>query len=295
MVYVDFAQRTSTNILRLPLIENLAADVRPETLIASSEFDANPAYSPDGRRIAFESDRSGPAGNIWVADADGGNPLQLTSFDASAGTPRWSPDGRRIVFDSLKSGSWDLYVIDVDGGVPERLTEERSNDNIGSFSRDERWIYFQSDRGGVPQIWKMPSEGGEAIQVTHGGGTYSEESWDGQHLYFSRSSGAALWRVAPNGGLETEVLRLPDRWAMGAWAVSRSGLHYIAWRWVVPLRRAEFTVNRYEAGSKQITELFTREGSLLPFWLAVSPDEQWLLYSEAQLLRSELRLVENFR
>ena len=75
----------------------------PERLIASSQWETRPSYSPDGRRIAFQSHRSGEF-NIWTCDADGRNPVQLTSFGREAGTPRWSPDGRLLAFDSLEAG-----------------------------------------------------------------------------------------------------------------------------------------------------------------------------------------------
>ena len=104
-----------------------AKDTRPQTICrlpgrqASSRRDCRPLiesaaatnenadYSPDGRKIAFESDRGGRS-NIWMTDGDGSNPIQFTTFESDAGTPRWSPDGRRLVFDSLGAGDYDLYV-----------------------------------------------------------------------------------------------------------------------------------------------------------------------------------------
>jgi Tol biopolymer transport system component len=89
----------------------------PTKLIASSASEDNPAWSPDGRRIAFSSDRSGVQ-NIWVCDSDGSNPVQLTSFERHSGTPRWSPDGRQLVFDSLEAGDWNVYVVDAEHRIP---------------------------------------------------------------------------------------------------------------------------------------------------------------------------------
>jgi Tol biopolymer transport system component len=90
------------NIWRIPGRGATGPDREPKKLIASSGGDWNPDYSPDGRRIAFDSSGSG-VDNIWVCNSDGSDPLQLTSLERVAGTPRWSPDGRRIVFDSVEA------------------------------------------------------------------------------------------------------------------------------------------------------------------------------------------------
>ncbi|MEE8147953.1 MAG: protein kinase, partial [Longimicrobiales bacterium] len=129
------------DIWRVPGPGASQRDQAPEKLIASSQADENPAYSPDGRRIAFSSNRSGVE-NIWICESDGSNPVQLTDFEPHAGSPHWSPDGRRIVFDSLEKGDWNLYVIDAEGGVPRQLTHEPSDENMPEWSRDGRWIYF---------------------------------------------------------------------------------------------------------------------------------------------------------
>jgi len=165
-------------IWRIPGRRSSVGDRRAEKLIASRWNDSVPAYSPDGHRIAFNSDRSGTM-NIWVSD--GTDPAQLTTFHSligDAGAP-WSPDGRRIVFISKESGSWDVYVVDSEGGgAPRRLTYEPSSDGPGTFSRDGRSIYFASDRTGRSQIWKMSAGGGPAVQVTRAGDFYFQESWD---------------------------------------------------------------------------------------------------------------------
>ena len=85
-------------------------------LIASTREDAEPAFSPDGQRIAFASDRSGSF-EIYVCARDGSNPLQLTSMKApDTGTPSWSPNGREIAYDSRLEGHSDIFVIGADGG-----------------------------------------------------------------------------------------------------------------------------------------------------------------------------------
>jgi Tol biopolymer transport system component len=281
--------------LRYQSASELRADLKrlPQKLIASSQTDGNPAYSPDGRKIAFHSDRSGVL-NIWVCDSDGRNPVQLTTFEKRTGTPRWSPDGRRVLFDSIEAGDWNLYVVDADGGVPRRLTPESSAENSGTWSRDGRFVYFSSNRSGSDQLWKMPSAGGPAVQVTRGGGYYAEESWDGRHLYYTNARAATgIWKVGVEGGEETEVVGGAPIAFFGNWALSRSGLYYATIR---PRHRgSEYTVQYLDFGSGRTSEVLRQVGPSGHMWLAVSPDEQWVLYSEWPEAQSELMLVENFR
>jgi Tol biopolymer transport system component len=294
MVFTQTAPHPS-DIWRVPGRRAATRDRAPEKLISSSRWDTHPAYSPDGRRIAFMSYRTGVA-NIWVCDNDGSNPVQLTSLKRRTSMPSWSPDGRRIAFESAEAGDPNLYVIDADGGVPRRLTQEPSTDFSGSWSRDGRWIYFSSDRDGSMQVWKIPAEGGEAAQVTRGGGVYPQESWDGRHLYYaSLGYGPGIWRLPVNGGDETEIVPGPIA-ASGGWALSRSGIYYATRRAERDLNE-EYTIQHLDLESRQLTQLFRKEG---PFdhaaaRLAVSPGEEWILFSEFDEWQSELILVENFR
>jgi Tol biopolymer transport system component len=93
-------------------------------LVTSSRRQLAPGISPDGRRIAFDSDRTG-RNELWVCDADGSNALQLSFFGIQeTETPRWSPDGKLIAFDSRTGGSGNesnIYVVDPNGGAPRKL------------------------------------------------------------------------------------------------------------------------------------------------------------------------------
>jgi Tol biopolymer transport system component len=289
MVFLEGAS-SHGDIWSAPGRASSSPDDPPRKLIASSRDDRQPAYSPDGRKIAFESNRSG-VGNIWVCGSDGSNPVQLTSFTALSGTPNWSPDGRRIVFDSAVGGDWDLYVIEAEGGTPRNLTEDPGIDFVGSWSRDGRFVYFSSLRSGTREIWKIPAEGGEAIQVTRGGGSYARESWDGGTLYFIRDwEEPDLWRMPVEGGEASRVV--PGTIAGPAeWAVSRTGLYY-----GMSPRAGAFTIQFLDFDSQRVTEILSREeGEAAWNGLAVSPDEETVLYTAQPPERSELMLVENFR
>jgi Tol biopolymer transport system component/serine/threonine protein kinase len=282
----------SGDIWRTPGRGASAPDGEPERLIASSGSEYHPAYSPDGRRIAFSSDRSG-VGNIWVCDSDGSNPVQLTNFGSHTGSARWSPDGRRIAFDSVEEGDANIYVVDAEGGIPRRLTDDPSADATPTWSRDGRWIYFQSNRSGESQVWKIAAEGGAAGQVTRDGGGYAKESWNGSYLYYAKADG--IWRVPVGGGEETEVFSGPVGYR--DWAPAADGL-YISTHTRGQGRWREYAIQHLDLDldSGKVKELF-RQKSLTIFGsgLEISPDEEWVLFRKRPLVTSELMLVENFR
>ena len=128
----------------------------PVVAISSTRREGMPQLSPDGRRVAFFSDRTGPGG-IWLADLDGANAVQIAAMNASAtGYPHWSPDGELVVFHSNAGGQGDVYVVPAAGGKPRNLTSHPARDSFPSFSRDGKWIYFSSNRTGADRIWKIP-------------------------------------------------------------------------------------------------------------------------------------------
>jgi Tol biopolymer transport system component/DNA-binding winged helix-turn-helix (wHTH) protein len=280
------------DIWRVPGRRSPLVGRAPEDLIASTREDLNPTYSPDGRRIAFESDRSGVI-NVWVCDADGSNPVQVTAFKSYTGTPSWSPDGRNLAFDSVDGGDWNIYVIDAEGGLPRRLTSEPSDDFRPAWSRDGRWIYFASDRSGRAQIWRLPSGGGPAVQVTRGGGVYAEVSSDDRYLYYATEDAqASIRRVPVEGGEEVEVLRGPLAYAFD-FALSPDGLYY-SWK-RASVESETYSIRFVEFASGRTTELLRKDGPFVHERLAVSPDEEWVLFGESPRAQSELMLMENFR
>ncbi len=117
-----------TNIWRLSLSDPGVAAGAPSPFIASTRAEQTAQYSPDGKRIAFESERSGPTG-IWVSDADGSNTEELFSRSGRVcSTPTWSPDGQHIAFYSNLEGNFDIYIIRASGGKPVRLTSDSADD-----------------------------------------------------------------------------------------------------------------------------------------------------------------------
>ncbi|HSE97842.1 MAG TPA: protein kinase, partial [Blastocatellia bacterium] len=224
-----YTQRVADmNIWRMEAAGTKGKAGAPTKLISSTRADIAAEYSPDGNRIVFCSDRSGSF-EIWVCEADGSNPSQLTNFGGpNVAAPRWSPDGMQIAFIAHSGGNPDIYVISAEGGRPRRLSEDPAEDIVPSWSRDGRWIYFASNRGGGLQIWKMPAEGGEARQVTKAGGFQGFESVDGKFLYFTKGRNVAgIWRAPVEGGEETLVLDTHKAGYWSAWAVVEQGIYFL--------------------------------------------------------------------
>jgi eukaryotic-like serine/threonine-protein kinase len=277
-----------TNIVRVDL--RSAGDGAPAIdRVAQSSFrEVSPEYSPDGTRLAFTSNRSGSV-QIWTSNADGSQPVQLTSMDpiATTGTPRWSRDGREIAFDSNAGGVFQVYVVGSGGGRPRALTSGSAQNFGASWSPDGRWIYFSSNRAGS-EIWRVPPGGGTPEQVTHMGASNAVISRDGTSLYVSKGNGAGgIWRVPIDGGTP---VRLVDRIYRYNFAPTDGGLYYI----VGNENGAGGTLNYLDLTTGASRKILTIDKTL-DLGLALSPDGQYLLFTQVDYTGDDLMMVDNFR
>ncbi len=251
----------------------------------------NPQYSPDGKRIAFESTRSGSP-EVWVCNTDGTEPLKLSSFGgALTGTPRWSPDGKRIVFDSRASGQPELYMVSSGGGKPQLLPTTASGGSVPYWSHDGQWIYFTTEVHDGDELFKMPAEGGRPVQLTTKGGFVAKESIDGQWLYYINPRDRnAIWRVQTNGQNEQLVKGLPQ-FGWPAFDVGRHGLYYFD---TVRPDNAIFFLDFARGQSRKAVQMPGRPEAFSG-QISVAPDEKSVLFAEVSEESSDLMLVEGFR
>jgi len=278
----------NVNIWRLDLS---VSPPQARRLVDSSRAQIAPNISPDGSKIAFQSDMSGNS-EVWVSDADGSNAVQVTSYGIQAtGMPRWSPDGKQIAFDSRVGGEANIYIVDPNGGVPRKLSIDVHGNNLPNWSRDGRWIYFvNGEDAHVPEIWKVSSEGGRAIKIAATEATFPLESPDGQYVYFARKR--RLWRAKTDGSAEQQVDGMPDLQVnRDTWVPTRSGIYFMA------DANHQTEVRFFEFSSRRVKKVFTLDKSL-PGWsggISISSDGKWLLYPQLDTLSSDLMMIENWK
>ncbi len=282
----------NANIWRYEIPRPMGQSSAPTKLIAAAGYNASGQFSPDGKRIAFFSSRTGK-GEIWVCDSDGSSPRQLTSSHVPVeASPHWSPDGREIAYQASPEGHVAIYVVSAEGGRPRRLTTADSRVGAPSWSRDGKWIYFGSDESGAWQVWKVPPEGGRAVQVTKKGGYAALESRDGKTLYYAKRlklpgfrKSQGLWKVPAQGGKETLVLKELAAGLYDCWDLSGDGIYFY--------NDHSSAIDFFSFATHEITQIAKPEKQGGP--LAISPDGRWILSSQLDLHTSHIMLVENFR
>jgi Tol biopolymer transport system component len=171
-------------------------------------LDYNAAFSPDGNRIAFVSERDGNM-EIYVIGADGSGLRRLTHEFALDDHPAWSPDGRRLAFVSTRQPAdtpgraWNgIYAMKADGSQVERLSPADTADYSPAWSPLGAWIAFASGSGkaGETDLYVMRPDGNDRRLVIRDGG-WPAFGPDGQRIFFhSRRSGKwGIWSVSLDG------------------------------------------------------------------------------------------------
>ncbi len=125
-----------------------------------------PTWSPDGKKIAFMSDRSGNW-DIWIINVDGSGLTQVTHHPGEDEFPDWSPDGKKIAFTSKRGGNRDIWVMNVDGSNPVNLTNMPGRDRYPMWSPDGKMIAFNTKRDGNQEIYVMNADGSNQRNVTN--------------------------------------------------------------------------------------------------------------------------------
>ena len=278
-----------SNIWRLDLRDPAHHDRAPFPIVSEKGDKMRPELSPDGKKVAFESNRLG-FWDLWTCEIEKGDCNQITSLHGTAGRARWSPDGRYIAFEFHPSEHSEIYLVEVAGGVPHLVPTIPGADNLSpSWSRDGKWLYFASKTGtDAFQIWKIPVQGGTPLQLTRHGGISAVESSDGRYLYYSKFEEGGVWRMAVEGREETKVLDIGgDGWPN--WALGSEGIYFLKWS-----KSSHPTIQLLSFATGKTHPVLTLDRE--PGWgIGVSSNGKSIVFTQDDFAESNLMMVENFR
>jgi dipeptidyl aminopeptidase/acylaminoacyl peptidase len=170
---------------------------QPGPVVATGPADRDPTWAPDGRRLAFMSNRDGNE-EIYVLDTETGAQTRLTFNPAQDHDPTWSPDGTQIAFASDRDGNQEIYAISAAGGTERRLTADPALERQPAWS-SSGVIAFASDRTGDFELYTMDSQGSFVAQLTQDPGPDIDPSWapDGSQIAYSHND--QIYAVAASG------------------------------------------------------------------------------------------------
>ena len=278
-----------------------------EPFISSNFFDASAVYSPDGKSIAFRSDRSG-ANEIWICRSDGTEPRRITHFDGPmTGSPRWSPDGHLLAFDSRVGGHADVYILHLDGGAPTRMTDsaKTNSDNVvPSWSHDGNAIYFSSNRSGSWQIWRHalnanlntgPNDGSD-IQVTTRGGFNAMETADGRSLiYVANLDHTEIRQLALENHANDRPLASLGAGLWHAWTITRDGLFFVKPSLASSSSSSAATTTLFylDLKSNRLESLGQAE-QVVNDSLSASPDGRWVLFARRSNANTSIMILDGW-
>jgi TolB protein len=164
--------------------------VNPQVVVRSREPLLSPAWSPDGRKLAYVSFERG-ASTIYVQEIASGAREIMASFRGINGAPAFSPDGRRLAMTLSKSGNPEIYVMNLSDKSLKQITNHFGIDTEAVFTPDGQSLVFTSDRAGKPQLYEVSANGGEARRVSFQGDSNARAtvSFDGKKIATAQGSG----------------------------------------------------------------------------------------------------------
>lgn len=178
-LYLTISQGKSPDIYKIDFSGGISSKITNGPVGA---MNVEPAASPDGRKLAFSSDRAGRT-MIYTMDTSGGNIKRITFAGQFNASPAWSPDGSKIAFAGQTGNNFDIFVMNADGTNMIRLTSAKkrngrpANNEDPSWSPDGRFIVYSSNRTGKNQIFISTADGAEERQITHDSHNYYKPKW----------------------------------------------------------------------------------------------------------------------
>lgn len=179
--------------------------ISPPSSTSIANTDMEPAWSPDGRQIAYTSiTGDSRSSDIWIVQANGAYPLKLTANGASNSSPAWSPDGRKIAFVSNKAGSKDIWSMNADGTQPVKLVSSPGYQSDPSFSPAGDQIVFSKYENGASMLMVVNVYGTGLRSLTTGAFKDWQPNWGPRGIVFTSNRGSdpderKIWSIQPDG------------------------------------------------------------------------------------------------
>jgi len=282
IVFEHWESQTNVWELHLP-----SGSVRP--YIASTFWDLHPSFSPDGKNIAFASNRSGHY-EIWLKNTEDGQEKQLTHFNSGfTSTPRWSPDGRQLAFEIRKNGQTDLYLHILESGQNKSFANTACDELTPFFSADGQWLYYTSSQNDQWNVWRKSLTSDSVEQVTHEGGYGAQASSNGKMVFYTKHGREGLWSFDMKDRQEKVILPFLSHVDWGNWILTSDGIFAI--------RRAESPnpdrLVFFDFQEKSSTPIFTFPDRVpdQEAALALSPDGQYLLFGQLNHAACDIKWI----
>ncbi len=168
----------------------------PKTILSSKDPLMSPAWSADGKQLAYVSFENNRA-SIFAQSIETAKRRKLASFEGVNGAPSWSPDGSRLALTLSRDGNPEIYIYSLSSGDTRRVTRNVAIDTEPVWTPDSKSLIFTSDRGGSPQLYRIPVKGGRPERLTFEGkyNASADISADGNRLAMVHGAGGK-YRIA---------------------------------------------------------------------------------------------------
>lgn len=197
--WTRIAYVTATGVvpnLQYALMVADADGYNPQVVVRSREPLLSPAWSPDGRKLAYVSFEQHNS-SIYIQEINTGARELVAGFKGINGAPAFSPDGKRLALTLSRSGNPEIYVMDLASKALTQITQHWAIDTEAAWMPDGKHLAFTSDRGGKPQLYEVPAAGGDPVRITFQGdyNARASVSWDGKKIAMAQGSGN-VYRIA---------------------------------------------------------------------------------------------------
>ena len=264
----------------------------PSPLTRETGRNTRPAFSPDGRLLAFERWQSGANPDVWVMEAEGGHARPLTTQAAVDGVPTWFPDGRRVAFFSEREGRRAVWSVDVATREEKPLLPSGQDLEFPRLSPDGRRVAFASKEGATLNVWIADLEGGSPNAITFDRESVSYACWspDGRWLaaQMRRGEDSQVVVLPAQGGKLEQLTDEPGQsWAY-SWSPDGDKIAFAAFRegfwnvwWVSRSTRERRQLTRYQKPDAYVRyPAWSPRGDRLVYEYAETTGNIWILEAE---------------